>query len=261
MIKAIYLGTFVFFVVATLLPNSANAQCAKWDASGYLEIFQRGQFYAIELLLEQKGRVISGKAVHHIPNNFGEITNNGLVDGTIDGDRISFQIFWPPNGSLIGVYEARIQPSGRLDGETYDKNNPKIRQTWFSGGTLKCPPPPVIPKPIKSTGKPRSTGKARPEPSPSKASPPEPMKVPGIIASQVIYSVAGASMGIVVLTWDAGPDHPYAEIWYKVNNGEETFLVEQGKGSRQMPVERGKYYTYILTDAAKTLATVNVVGN
>ncbi len=87
------------------------------------------------------------------------------------------------------------------------------------------------------------------------------MKVSGIVGSQVIFSHPSVSMGVAVLTWDAGGDNPYAEVWYRVNNGDEIFLVEQAKGGRQMPVERGKYYTYILTDAGKTLATVTVVGN
>ena len=82
------------------------------------------------------------------------------------------------------------------------------------------------------------------------------MKVPGIVASQVIYQFPGAPAGSVVLTWDGGPDHPYAEVWFKVNNSDAAFLVEQGKGGRQVTVERGKSYTYILTDAGKTLATV-----
>jgi hypothetical protein len=86
------------------------------------------------------------------------------------------------------------------------------------------------------------------------------MNVPGIIASQVIYPDASNRLGFVVLTWDAGHDHPYAEVWYKVNNSDDIFLVELGKGSRQVPAERGRLYTYILTDAGKTLATVSFVA-
>lgn len=250
----------LFVLTLDLLSVSVRSQCSTgWDASGELAMFQRGQAQPIMLKLEQKGRAISGRAVQKVGNNFGEITNGGLVDGSIDGDSIAFQIFWPPDGRLTGVYKARILPTGRLDGETYDKNNPRIRQTWFSGGALKCPPPPAPPAPkvLKSTGKAKTSSvQAKGGASPP-ASPPPPMKVPGIVASQVYYQFPNAPTGFVVLTWDAGPDHTYAEVWFKVNNGEETFLVEQGKGSRQIPVERYKYYTYILTDAGKTLSTVN----
>ena len=85
------------------------------------------------------------------------------------------------------------------------------------------------------------------------------MKVPGIVASQVVFPYVGAPSGFAVLTWDGGPDHPYAEVWVKVNGGDETKIVEQGKGGRQVIGELGKTYLYILTDDGKTLATVGVV--
>ena len=66
--------------------------------------------------------------------------------------------------------------------------------------------------------------------------------------------------GQVVLEWDGGKDHPYAELWVKVNDGDETFIVEQGKGARQVTVEPGKTYLYILADAGKRLATVTVTS-
>ena len=83
---------------------------------------------------------------------------------------------------------------------------------------------------------------------------------PGIVASQAIFPNPYVHTGFVILAWDAGPDHPYAEVWFKINNGDEVSLVEQGKGSRQIPVERGKLYQYILTDAGKTLATVSFLA-
>ena len=83
------------------------------------------------------------------------------------------------------------------------------------------------------------------------------MKVPGIVASQVVFPIPFQATGFVVLTWDGGPDHPYAEVWVRVNDGDETFVVEQGKGGRQVQVERGRRYLYILTDAGNTLSTVS----
>ena len=85
------------------------------------------------------------------------------------------------------------------------------------------------------------------------------LEPPYIVASQVSSQYLGALSGSAVLTWDGGPDHPYAELWVKVNGADETFVVEQGKGSRQVTAELGKAYLYILTDAGKTLATVAVV--
>jgi len=78
---------------------------------------------------------------------------------------------------------------------------------------------------------------------------------PMITASQVIPT---GQTGQTVLTWDGGKDHPYAEVWVKVDDGDETFVVEQGKGSRQVTVEPGRTYLYILSDAGKRLAAVTV---
>lgn len=241
--------------VFVLLPISAHAQCKNWDASGVWEIKQRGLNYGIIVTLQQNGRALTGFAEVSTNKKYGR----KVADGTVDGDRLSLQIFWQ-DGS-VGVYNANFLPSGRLDGTAYEKKTPNITHMWHSQNPLKCAPstppaepgvltrPTTTPKVFKGTGKARKTKPAPPA-----------MTVPGIVASQVFYPNINANAGIVVLTWDAGPDHPYAEVWFKVNNGEEAFLVEQAKGSRQVAVERGRAYTYILTDAGKTLATVVVVG-
>lgn len=70
----------------------------------------------------------------------------------------------------------------------------------------------------------------------------------------------GQSSGTTTLTWDGGAAHPYAEVWVKVDDNDETFVVEQGKGSRRVTIELGKTYLYILTDFGKTLATVTVTA-
>ncbi len=46
----------------------------------------------------------------------------------------------------------------------------------------------------------------------------------------------------------------------RLNGGGEARMVEQGKGVRQVTVEGGNTYTYILTDAGKTLATITFVA-
>jgi hypothetical protein len=61
-----------------------------------------------------------------------------------------------------------------------------------------------------------------------------------------------------VIRWDGGPDHPSAELWVKVDDQDEKLVIEQGKGSRQMVVEPGKSYLYILRDSGTRLATVTV---
>ncbi|MBK7392868.1 MAG: hypothetical protein IPI64_06135 [Chloracidobacterium sp.] len=243
-------------VIVVLLPISAGAQCKNWYVGGVWEIKQSGLKYGIIVDLKQNDRVLIGTANISTNLNYGPVK----AKGTIDGDNLSLQIFW--QDGTVGVYNAKFLSSGRLDGNGYEKKTPNITHIWQSKKQFKCPPPPSFNVPLNTyKGKPKPKPVSSPTKPKTEEPPPPPMKVPGIIATQAIFSHPSAYTGFVVLTWDAGPDHPYAEVWYKVNNGEETFLVEKGKGSRQVPVERYKYYTYILTDAGKTLATINVVGN
>jgi hypothetical protein len=90
---------------------------------------------------------------------------------------------------------------------------------------------------------------------PPESSPAPRLRVPFIVASQAIFPTPFVPTGFVVLTWDAGPDHPNAEVWFKVNNSGQALFIKQPKGGQQLPVERGRYYEYILTDGGKTLNT------
>jgi hypothetical protein len=251
------LGVFFFAAVMVLLPTSAQAQCSNWDASGSWYIVQGNPSFYIRLELDQKGRVLTGRTTQgKLDKNLERYEQTiGTVDGTIDGDKFYVQIFWTKGDT--GVYNAKVLPSGRLDGEGYEKRSPNVRVPWHSEGVLKCAPLPPSAIPQSTPPRPKQTqssGKAKKtEPAP----PPPPMKVPGIVASQVIFEPPYPT-GFVILTWDGGPDHPYAEVWVKVGEGDETFVVEQGKGERRVTVERNKTYLYILTDAGKTLSTDRV---
>src|ERR1044071_6847157 len=64
--------------------------------------------------------------------------------------------------------------------------------------------------------------------------------------------------GTVTLVWDGGKDHPYAEVWVRVDQNDETFIVEQGKGTRNAQVELGKSYEFKLSDSNVLLASVRV---
>lgn len=68
----------------------------------------------------------------------------------------------------------------------------------------------------------------------------------------------GQTSGTVTLVWDGGKDHPYAEVWIRVDQNDETFIVEQGKGTRNVEVEFGRSYEFKLSDANVLLASVRV---
>lgn len=219
--------------VLTLLPTSAQAQCKQWDVSGTWDLEQSNGYF-VRLELSQKGTEVKGKA------SYGTVTEGTKVLGVlmVGGDTVTHTL--DVNGNIegddfyaligrAGVYRAKVGSSGRLDGTTYDSSNPSSTANWFSGRAMKCAKAGPA-KPFKITSKitlPPST--PSPSPSPIKSSgkarvatpPPPPMKVPGIVASQVIFPTQ--PIGFVVLTWDGGPDHPYAEVWCKIDGGDEFF--------------------------------------
>src|SRR5215470_4199384 len=77
------------------------------------------------------------------------------------------------------------------------------------------------------------------------------------LSNPVVISPDQAS-GNVTLIWDGGKDHPYAEVWVRVDQNDETFIVEQGKGTRNAKVELGKRYVFKLSDSNVLLASVPV---
>ena len=82
---------------------------------------------------------------------------------------------------------------------------------------------------------------------------------PFIIAdNNPVVIPAGQTSGTVTLEWDGGAKHPYAEVWVRVDQNDETFIVEQGRGSRNETVELGKNYEFKLSDANVLLASVKV---
>jgi hypothetical protein len=249
----------LFITVLALVPISAGAQCStKWLASGHevVSIMQRGQRYGIHLSLVQKGRVITGTASHQTSSG----VNKGTVDGTIDGDSFRVQIFW--NNGQTGVYIANVLPSGRLDGEGYEKNSPNVRPTWHSVGVLKCAPPPHIQSPINPFKFPNKKPPSKP------ASPPP--TPPFIIASQPIIPTPHHPFGILALSWDGGPDHPNVEVFLSMDNGTEvpafstehspqSLVWKQPKTSIQLNLQRKHHYRFVLKGAGKTLSTAAFV--
>lgn len=264
-----YLERSLFLIIAIVFTTAlCRSQCENWDASGKWSFKQANSQNPVDLDMRQNGKAISGSASLAIPGTkpglfgpgkFGE-QKLGKVDGTILGDRFSIEIVW--NGGQVGVYNARILPSGRLEGEGYEKSTPNVRHAWNSTGTLRCPPP----QPVASSTPPRSTGKPRPTPpKPAADAPAQTSRIaqtpPWVMASQVIFPVPLQPTGFVVVTWDAGPDHPNAQLVYTINNAPSRIpLIKSVKGGQQIPVERGRFYSYFLTDAGQTLAAVNVVA-
>ncbi len=258
-----FIGCLLAVVVLALLPISAEAQCSTgWDASGSMKIRQRGIRLGFTFDMQQKGRVITGKAVGAIRNRNNEVdVLEGSIDGTLDGDSFNAQVFWT-NGSR-GIYNAKVLPSGRLDGEGYEKNSPNVRVPWYSDEVLKCPAPAFK---APTWGKfPKVPGTAKPTSTP--APPPKP---PFIIASQPI-GMPNLPYSSVFLGWDGGPDHTSVEVWLSINNSPEipafsmdipaqSPVFKQPKGPAiELRLERGRHYKFVLKASGKTLSTAAFV--
>jgi len=240
---------FLFAVAFMLSPLSVQAQCGQGDISGEWNL-KIGDEGAIESTLEltQSGMKVSGEAqLWTTPNLF----EKGKVKGDVTGDKVKFYINWVNEHgvraeefpSVYEHFEGTIGSDGKMGGQAYIFTlTGGVNVNWSSDRPMKC-----LYKTVHRLGTKPST--------PTPTTTPTTAIAPMITASQVIPT---GQTGQTVLTWDGGKDHPYAEVWVKVDDGDETFVVEQGKGSRQVTVEPGRTYLYILSDAGKRLAAVTV---
>ena len=226
-------------------------------------------------------------------------TLNGGVVGKVDGNNINLEMDWDDGsgGIYTGTIAATGMIYGKV---IIDRNRPGNTWFWSSRQPMICAddkpkskppvglglPPPKTEDPslgdalkagselplgsskrvISHKGKGSTAGDAAsPAASPKrvishKGKGPTDATAPAGVPKIVVFNKPGQAPGTQTLTWDGGPDHPYAEVWVSVDGGQERKVVEQGKGTRQVSVEPGKTYRYILTDSGQQLATDTATG-
>jgi hypothetical protein len=251
-----------FFVVGLLVAFLSGAApslfpsegCRNWDARGFwkLNAQNNAQNFLIEMHLDQSGNTITGR--------FSCNLDGGSVAGTLGAASLNFQITWSQGST--STFAGSIAPDGRIKGTWFSGSYTKTTGTWSGDRAMTCADPlynPIHRLKIAPTTAP-----------PANTNPPKVIHITGhakapagsnptIAASPSVVTIpAGQSKGTTMLSWDGGSDHPYAEIWVKVGDQDEKFVVEQGKGTRQVTVRPGKTYLYILTDSGQRLATVMV---
>ena len=265
----------LFVTLLALSPHSVAAQCTQWEVGGSWSIQQSTTVVNFEL--QRHGSVVTGKANYTqsgeetkflgvVVKGGDSVVHSGDVDGTSSGSSFIVHVYWD-NHKSIGVYTGRISPSGKIEGQVYGEERPSVKGQWYSRNSMTCvpvqvatPPPPPQPRPIRQTGKARV---ALPNTAPVATV--QPTATTG--AAPMIRAMPANPFGLhktngkTTLTWDGGTAHPYAELWVKIDDADEKFVVEQGKGSREVTIEPGKTYVYILTDSGHTLATVTVKFN
>ncbi len=271
---ALTLGGFLFAFVFALSALSVKAECQQWNV-GHKWRFRQGSKVVnektvtttVDMNLQQEGTVLTGTA--NLQDTYpadGHVyvlwKVSGTVDGTVEGDQFAVKIEW--NNGTTGVYEGTIGPSGKIEGKGWEIRSPRTKARWYSETRMGCadstavqptapapqtsgtvPTPAPVVRPVKSTGRPKTS-----------------TAVPNIKANPVAVTIpAGQSHGRTTLTWDCGPDHPDAEVWMKesVGGDKEVLVVQQGKGTRSVTVELGKYYHFILKDAGQELAKAVVL--
>ncbi len=250
MFNSIKLAALLFFVGSILLPVPAEGQCSKtWDASGVWEIRQgKGGKRVIRLELKQSGSGISGKASRD--------GMTGDVVGDTGGGDFSIAISWKGFDEM-NVYRAQVSATGKLSGETYIGSEKRSPDTWYSDQPLTCGWTPGKSR-GNLTGRLSANDTARPGQGVGTGTR---VGAPFLAAGQVYYTLPQNPIGQAALQWDAGTDHPNAEVWvYLGDSRERTMVAKQSKGGQQIQVIRGVIYRYALIDGRNILATAVVVG-
>lgn len=176
----------------------------------------------------------------------------GFATGTFDLTKFSGQkVSVPFSVITAGADSLKFEVSGRIEftrmpSYSAFKNPKPVDVTPKSEQTQPAPQ-----RPIRQMGK----GKAKAADQP--ADEPRPVKSMGKKTPPWITAKQNAD-GTTTISWDGGGAHPYAEIWVKVDDTDEIFVVEQGKGTRTISGEKGRRYLYILTDAGQRLATTSI---
>jgi hypothetical protein len=223
-------GCILVAFALALSPSPAQAECRQWDVGGdWFPV--GGDDWAFHLA--QKGFVITGSATRG-----PQMTK---VTGTVTGS--AFYLNLISKGLEL---RGDIAADGKIHGVMHDSSNPNKKLVFVSSRAMKCT---ETPSNIPAT------------PQKPVITAPPPKATPKIGASPAVVTIpTGQADGTTTLTWDGGPEHSYAEVWVAVNGQDPTFVVEQGKGSRRVTVERGTTYRYILTDSGKDLGSVTVKG-
>jgi hypothetical protein len=234
--------TFVVAILA-LLPFSVEAVCPHWDVSGKWDIEQENPTAKVEMDVTQTGTEVTGTAKYN--------GTPGKVKGTVVGDdfRVEIQV-----GNAKHVFSGEVGPA-RIAGVSSAAGAP-MPTVWYSTIPMKCVDAP--PGTSSAAQRPRGSTSSD-EAAPQKPSSADAGKI--WANPQMPLLSPGEAEGKTTLSWDAGQNHPNAEVWLKIDEEEEKLVVKQAKGTREEHLKANKVYYYILKDAGKQLDSLTVIAS
>ena len=124
----------------------ASSQCPEWDVSGRWSLRQSDHI-TVQLDLRQTGTRLSGTAEYSIDVGGRPQTYFGTLKGEARNNNFSVRISWSNPGKQVGLYIAKFDPQGRLNGTIQLESSGGGRNrdigTWSSVGEMKrssnCP--------------------------------------------------------------------------------------------------------------------------
>ena len=236
----------ILVVAVTLLAAfQARAQCGQRDVSGSWKIQIKGSAATEVVDLKQSGSTVTGRVGTEVSTNV--VATFATVAGNVDGEKLRLRVEWTNDRYTIREnFEGTFAEDGRVSGtgQIWALAGPVMIE-WTSDRPMPCL--------FKKVG---GLGVKRTDPAGGSGSTNRSVFI--VAAPNNILLPPGVGIGQTTLAWDAGPAHPYAEIWVRVDGQDATKVLERGNGTLPVVVEAGKTYIYILTDAGTTLATVTV---
>jgi hypothetical protein len=82
------------------------------------------------------GGTVNGHAMYQTGGR--DTAVGGSVTGRVSGNDVELVISW--SNGLVGIYNGKIDPQGKITGTGYEKNSPSKKVSWFSDKAMPCGP-------------------------------------------------------------------------------------------------------------------------
>jgi hypothetical protein len=126
----------VFGISFATAAMRTTVDCPPGVIGGKITFVQTNGFRA-DFDFTPRGSELQGSGSYVWVSGDQAFTITGPVLGRVDGNYFEFTVYW--NNATTGVYAGHLDPQGRMEGSSYDKQNPGSMAMWHSEGKLQCP--------------------------------------------------------------------------------------------------------------------------